>query len=99
MYNKKINKFEEALSAFEFAIISDDTFTGAYVEKGKLLEKTGRINQAIDNYEFSVKLNGSNAYVIHRIGECHLKLGNEQLAVQYFKESAVGAKLEKVGFH
>ena len=84
---RKINKFEEALSAFEFAIISDDTFTGAYVEKGKLLEKMGRINQAIDNYEFSVKLNGSNAYVIHRIGECHLKLGNEQFAVQYFKES------------
>ena len=83
----KINKFEEALSAFEFAIISDDTFTGAYVEKGKLLEKTGRINQAIDNYEFSIKLNGSNAYVNHRIGQCHLKLGNEELAVQFFKES------------
>ena len=83
----KINKFEEALSAFEFAIISDDTFTGAYVEKGKLLEKIGRINQAIDNYEFSAKLNGPNAYVIHRIGECHLKLGNDELAVQYFKES------------
>ena len=61
----KINKLEEALSAFEFAIISDDSFTGAYIEKGKLLEKMGRINQAIDNFEFSVKLNDPNAFVMH----------------------------------
>ena len=83
----KINKYEEALSAYEFAIISDDTFTGAYIEKGKLLEKMGRINQAIDNYEFSAKLNAPNAYVIQRIGGCHIKLGNDQLALQYFKKS------------
>ena len=37
----KINKPEEALSAFDFAIISDDCFTGAYIEKGKLLRKNG----------------------------------------------------------
>jgi tetratricopeptide (TPR) repeat protein len=83
----KINKLEEALSAFEFAIISDDCFTGAYIEKGKLLEKMGRINQAIDNYEFSLNFNDPNAFVNHRIGLCHLKLGNDKLAIKYFKES------------
>ena len=31
------NRYEEALSAYEFALISDDTFTGAYVEKGSYL--------------------------------------------------------------
>jgi tetratricopeptide (TPR) repeat protein len=83
----KINKYEEALSAFDFAIISDDCFTGAYIEKGKLLEKMGRINQAIDNYEYSLNFNEPNAFVNHRIGLCHLKLGNDKLAVQYLKES------------
>ena len=29
---------EEALGAFDFAIIGEDTFTGAYIEKAKLLE-------------------------------------------------------------
>ena len=81
----KINKLEEALSAFEFAIISDDCITGAYIEKGKLLEKMGRINEAIDNYEFSLNFNDPNAFVNHRIGLCHLKLGNDKLAVRYFK--------------
>ena len=83
----RINKFEEALSAFEFAIISDDCFTGAYIEKGKLLEKMGRINEAIDNYVFSLNFNDPNAFVNHRIGLCHLKLGNDKLAVKYLEES------------
>ena len=83
----KINKLEEALSAFEFAIISDDCFTGAYIEKGKLLEKMGRINEAIDNYIFSLNFNDPNAFVNHRIGLCHLKLGNDKLAISYLKES------------
>jgi tetratricopeptide (TPR) repeat protein len=83
----KINKYEEALSAFEFAIISDDCFTSAYIEKGKLLEKMGRINQAIDNYEYSLNFNEPNAFVNHRIGLCHLKLGNDKLVIQYFKKS------------
>ena len=83
----KINKCEEALSAFEFAIISDDCFTGAYIEKGKLLEKMGRINEAIDNYEFSLNFNDPNAFVNHRIGLCHIKLGNNKLAIKYLEES------------
>jgi tetratricopeptide (TPR) repeat protein len=83
----KIEKPEEALSAFEFAIISDDSFTGAYIEKGKLLEKMGQINEAIENYEISLQLNDPNAYVNHRIGKSHLKLGNDDLAVQFFKKS------------
>ncbi len=83
----KINKPEEALSAFEFAIISDDCFTGAYVEKGKLLEQMGRINEAIDNYEFSQNFSDPNAFVNHRIGLCHLKLGNDKLAIRYLEES------------
>ena len=83
----KINKPQEALSAFEFAIISDDCFTGAYIEKGKLLENMGRINEAINEYQFSLNFNDPNAFVNHRIGQCHQKLGNDQLALQYYKES------------
>ena len=47
----KSGRTKEALSALDFAIISDDTFTGAYIEKGKLLESMGKVNEAIDNYD------------------------------------------------
>lgn len=81
-----LNQEEEALSAFEFAIISEDTFTGAYIEKAKLLEKMGRINQAIENYELAARIQDPSAYLYIRIASCHQHLGNHQLALQHFKK-------------
>ena len=80
---KKGNK-KEALSAFDFAIISDDNFTGAYIEKGKLLETMGRINEAIDNYEIALKTNDPSSFVFQSIGRCHEKLGNNVLAIKHY---------------
>jgi len=79
--------YMEALSAYEFAIISDDTFTGAYVEKGKLLEKMGRLNEAIENYQIAMQTSDPGGYAYHRIGICHLELGNKQLGINFLKES------------
>lgn len=81
-----LNQKEEALSAFDFAIISEDTFTGAYIEKAKLLEEMGRVNQAIEHYEIATQLEDPSAYLHIRIAICHQSLGNDQLALQYFKK-------------
>ena len=58
----KSGKFDDALSAFEFSIISDETFTGAYIEKGEY-ELLGRLNEAILNYEFALQTTESNAFI------------------------------------
>jgi len=81
-----LDQKEEALSAFDFAIISEDTFVGAYIEKAKLLESIGRTNQAIENYEIATRLEDPSAYLYIRIATCHQQLGNDQLALQYFKK-------------
>ena len=81
-----LNQKEEALSAFDFAIISEDTFVGAYIEKAKLLESLGRTNQAIENYEIATRLEDPSAYLYIRIATCHQQLGNDQLSLQYFKK-------------
>ena len=81
-----LNKKEEALGAFDFAIISEDSFTGAYIEKAKLLESLGQINTAIEQYECALKLEDPSSYLLVRIAHCHEVLGNEQLAVQFFKQ-------------
>ncbi len=80
----KKEQHKEALSAFDFAIISDDTFTGAYIEKGKLLETMGRINEAIDNYEIALNTNDPSAFVFLSIGRCHETLGNSEIAVSFY---------------
>lgn len=79
--------FEEALAAFDFAIISDDTFIGAYFEKGKVLEKLGKYNEAIENYETTVKIEDPTSHAFLRMGKCHEKLNNDDLAKYYYYQT------------
>ena len=44
-----LKNYKKSLTAFDFAIISDDTFVGAYLERGKVLEKLKRFEEAIEN--------------------------------------------------
>ena len=82
-----LEQYTKALRAFDFAIISDDTFIGAYLERGKVLERLNRFNEAIENYEITLKLHDPTSYALLRIGKCHEKLGNKTLAIKYFYDT------------
>ncbi len=84
-FSKKM--YQEALAAFDFAIISDDTFIGAYFEKGKVLEKLGKYNEAIENYETTINLEDPTSHAYLRIAKCHEKLRNEDLAKYYYYQT------------
>ena len=79
--------YKEALSAFDFAIISDESFIGAYFEKGKVLEKLGRYFEAIDNYQTTIKIDDPTSHAYLRIGKCYEKLKNEDLAKYYYYQT------------
>ncbi|MCM4168972.1 Beta-barrel assembly-enhancing protease [Arenibacter antarcticus] len=76
--------YQEALAAFDFAIISDDTFIGAYYEKGKVLEKIGRYAEAIENYEITIAIEDPTSHAYLRIGRCYEKLNEEEQAKSYY---------------
>jgi len=78
------NMHQEALTAFDFAIISDDSFIGAYFEKGKVLEKLGKYEAAIENYETTITIEDPTSHAYLRLGKCYLKLHNDELAKYYF---------------
>ena len=78
------NNFQEALRAFDFAIISDDTFTGAYFEKGKVLERLKEYKLAIENYKITLSLDDPSSFAYLRIGNCYEKLGDRVMAEQYY---------------
>ncbi len=78
------NEYKKALTAFDFAIISDDTFVGAYFEKGKVLEQLNLYNEAIENYLITLELEDPTSFAYLRIGNCYEKLKNSDLAIQYF---------------
>ena len=80
----ELKEYKKALGAYDFAIISDDTFVGAYIEKGKVLEKLNLYNEAIENYSITLSLEDPTSFALLRIGSCHEKLGNNDLAVHYY---------------
>ena len=80
-------KIKEALSAFDFAIISDDTFTGAYIEKGKILESIGMVNEAIENYEVAINTTEPTSFTYKCLGRCYEKLDNFNLAKKFYLKS------------
>ncbi len=82
-----LKKFKKALAAFDFAIISDDYFIGAYLEKGKVLEKLGRYNEAIENYHITIELEDPTSFAYLRIGKCYEKLGLADLALKNYRKT------------
>ncbi|MEO8774122.1 MAG: tetratricopeptide repeat protein [Gelidibacter sp.] len=79
-----LEDYPKALAAFEFAIISDDTFVGAYLEKGKVLERMKKYDEAIENYNVTLALDEPTSFALLRIGNCYEKLGADDLAAQYY---------------
>mgnify|MGYP005990201277 CR=1 FL=1 len=82
-----LNKYKEALRAFDYAVIIDESFIGGYLEKAKTLEELERFEEAIQNYLITLELDDPTAFVYVRIGECYQKLGDLEAAVKYFKKA------------
>ena len=78
----EIKMYEQALVSFDYAIICDEKFVGAYFELAKTLEKLGRYNEAISFYEITLSIDDPTSFAFHRIGECHLILGNDLLGLK-----------------
>lgn len=81
-----VNDFKKSLTAFDFAIISDDCFIGAYLEKGKVLEKLGEYELAIESYTITLGLDDPTSFALLRIGKCYEKLGNKEFALQFYNK-------------
>lgn len=79
--------YEEALRAFDYAVLIDEYFVGAFLEKAKTLEQLNRFEEAIENYKITIKLDDPTSFVFFRIGECYEKLKKVTLAQKYYKRA------------
>lgn len=77
----------KALDCFDFAIISDDTFVGAYMEKAKILEDIEKYEEAIECYQTTISLEDATAFAYLHIGKCYNALGLTGTALDYFNKS------------
>lgn len=83
----ELGDYEKALNSFDFAIISDDYFVGAHMEKAKVLEKMKRYKEAIQCYQTTLELEDPTAFAYLRIGKCHEKSLHNRLALKYYNKA------------
>ncbi|WNM18768.1 tetratricopeptide repeat protein [Flavobacterium capsici] len=82
-----LKEYELAAAAFELATYIDEEFIGAYMERGKALERLKRYAEAIDSYNQTIELGDPTSYALLRIGKCFEKLGNKVEALKYFNKT------------
>lgn len=82
-----LENYEEALRAFDYAVVIDEYFVGGFLEKAKTLERLNRFEEAIENYKTTIELDDPTAFAFLRIGECYEKLNLHSLAIQYYKKA------------
>lgn len=79
--------YAQALQAFEYAILIDDSFIGAHLEKAKTLEELGHYEEAIDFYQKTMDLDTATSFAYLRIGKCYEKLNRKNDAIEYFNKT------------
>lgn len=84
MQHYELKEYELAIRAFEYATVIDEYFLGAYLEKAKSLERLKRYEEAISCYNHTLDLDDPTAFALHRVGRCYHKMGDKDLAVQYY---------------
>jgi len=82
-----LEKFKEALRAFDYAVLIDEYFVGAYLEKAKTLEELKNYNEAIENYKATIELDDPTSFVYLRIAECYKNLNKRASAIQFYKKA------------
>lgn len=80
-------ELQKALTAFDFAVISDDTFIGAYLEKAKVLERLNRHEEAIEQYTITMAIEGTTAYTFLKIACCYEQLKIDDLALKFYNKA------------
>ena len=82
-----LNNHNEALRAFDYAILIDEHFVGAYFEKAKVLEEQKKYQQAISNYLMTIELDDPTAFTFLQIANCYEKLEDTKKAIHFYHKA------------
>ena len=82
-----IENFYEALEAFDYAILIDDYFIGAHLEKAKTLEELKKYEEAIEFYHLTMELDTPTSFAYLRIGKCYEKLERSKMAIDFYNKT------------
>lgn len=78
---------KEAIKSFDSSIISNFTFTDAYIEKAISLYHSGEINKAMDALSKAMDLDSKNPDVYYWMGLCLEQKKETEKAAAFFQET------------
>mgnify|MGYP000158853810 CR=1 FL=1 len=81
------NKHESAIAYFDSTINLKPDYFEAWYNKGNALQDLKRYDEAINHYEITLSIDDPTAFALLRIGECHLKLRNDELGIKFLKKA------------
>ena len=70
VYNR-LGRFEEAIKAYEYALIIDDAFASAHFNMGNSLMNTQDFKGALEAYQNTINCEGANAENCCYMGNIH----------------------------
>lgn len=82
-----IEDHKKALKSFEYAILIDENFIGAHLEKAKSLEEIQEYDEAIRFYQTTMELDVPTSFTYLRIGKCYEKLDQSNFAIDYYNKT------------
>ncbi len=93
-----LKEYELSVRAFDYSILIDEWFLGAYMEKAKALEKLKKYEEAIVCYNHTLELDDPTAFAYLRIGRCYEKLQDRDSALKYYRKSVAEDPLLEKGW-
>ncbi len=82
-----VDNYIKALESFDYAILIDDGFIGAHLEKAKALEKMERYEEAILFYQATMELDTPTSFAYLRIGKCYESLDQSAMAIDFYNKT------------
>jgi tetratricopeptide (TPR) repeat protein len=82
-----LGNYEDALEALEFAYLADESFKQAYLERSDLAFELQQYALALDICGEIEQNFGSDAELLLRMGQCHLRLGHLDQAKAFLQEA------------
>ncbi|OIQ17287.1 MAG: hypothetical protein BM557_08730 [Flavobacterium sp. MedPE-SWcel] len=82
-----LKQYKEALRAFDYATLIDDSFLGAFLEKAKTLEKLSQYKEAIACYGITMELDDPTSFALLRVGKCYERLEEYEKALEFYEKT------------
>lgn len=86
VYNK-LEKYDEAVQAYGYATLIDETFASAYFNMGNSYMGLNKFTEAMEAYRQTEKLEGPSAEIYFCQGAAYEKIEQFELAIKYYRKA------------